>query len=99
MKRAKIGELKNNLSRYLEHVRGGGTVVVLDRDQPVAEIVPIQGRAGAVARDDDRLARLERKGIIRRGAGPLPDRLARRRPPRFRGSVLADLLGERESGW
>jgi prevent-host-death family protein len=40
MKVARIAELKNNLSRYLEHVRAGGTVTILDRDTPVAEIIP-----------------------------------------------------------
>jgi len=29
MKKAKIAELKNNLSRYLEHVKAGGSVLVL----------------------------------------------------------------------
>ena len=43
MKRAKIAILKNNLSRYLAHVRGGGTVLVLDRDQPVARLMPVRG--------------------------------------------------------
>ena len=99
MKKAKIAELKNNLSRYLEHVRGGGTVVVFDRDQPVARIVPLphgprDGGGGA-----ERLARLERRGMIRRGTGGLPQWLGRRRPPRLRGSVLRDLLREREKGW
>ena len=31
MKSAKIADLKNNLSRYLAHVRAGGEVMVLDR--------------------------------------------------------------------
>ena len=33
MKKAKIAELKNHLSRYLDHVRSGESVLVLDRDQ------------------------------------------------------------------
>ena len=41
MKKAKIGELRNGLSRYLDHVRAGGSVVVYDRDTPIAEIVPV----------------------------------------------------------
>ena len=41
MKKAKIAELKNHLSRYLDHVRSGESVLVLDRDQPVARIVPL----------------------------------------------------------
>jgi prevent-host-death family protein len=99
MIKARIAELKNHLSRYLEHVRGGGTVLVLDRNLPVARIVPLQHPAPGRGDDDARLARLERRGIIRRGTGGLPGWLGRRRPPRLRGSVLRDLLQERESGW
>lgn len=99
MKRAKIGELKNNLSRYLDHVRGGEWVLVLDRDQPVAQLVPLQPALRGARGKDVRLVRLERRGLIRRGAGGLPDWLGRRKPPRLRGSVLRDLLRERKSGW
>jgi prevent-host-death family protein len=99
VKSAKIADLKNNLSRYLEHVKAGGSVLVLDRDEPVAQIVPLSGSRAARAGRDVRLARLERRGVIRRGTGGLPDWLGRRRPPRLRGSVLKDLLAERGSGW
>ena len=51
MKKARIAELKNNLSRYLEHVRGGGSVLVLDRDRPVARIVPLASESEDVLRD------------------------------------------------
>ncbi len=98
MKKAKIAELKNNLSRYLEHVKGGGSILVLDRDQPVAQVVPVRVRTGSRA-GDARLTRLERRGLIRRGTGGLPEWLGRRRPRRVRGSVLGDLLRERGSGW
>src|SRR5256886_9427989 len=52
MKKAKIAILKNNLSRYLAHVRGGGSVLVLDRDEPVARLVPLpaSGARGASER-------------------------------------------------
>jgi prevent-host-death family protein len=99
MKRAKIADLKNNLSRYLDHVRAGGTVTVLDRDEPIAQIVPMR-RAGRRKGDDQaRLAELERQGLIRRGRGGLPEWFRRRRWVRLRGSVLKDLLEERRSGW
>jgi len=99
MKKAKIGELKNNLSRYLDHVRAGGSVLVLDRDQPVAQLVPLQPTARGGQGRAARLGRLERRGLIRLGAGGPPDWLGRRKPPRLRGSVLRDLLREREGGW
>ena len=96
MKRAKIGDLRNHLSRYLDHVRGGGEVLVLDRDRPIARIVGALAAAGAT---DGRLARLERRGLVRVGTGGLPDWLGRSKPARLRGGVLRDLLAERRSGW
>ncbi len=95
MKKAKIGELRNNLSRYLEHVRGGGEVVVLDRDRPIARIVAV---STGKSTDDGRLTRLERQGLVRAGTGGLPGWFGRRRPPRVKGSVLHDLLAERREG-
>ena len=35
-----IAELKARLSEHLRSVRNGGTVTVLDRDTPIARIVP-----------------------------------------------------------
>jgi antitoxin (DNA-binding transcriptional repressor) of toxin-antitoxin stability system len=35
-----IADLKARLSEHLRSVRNGGTVTVLDRDTPVAQIVP-----------------------------------------------------------
>jgi len=100
VKNAKIAELKNNLSRYLDHVKAGGSVLVLERDRPIAQIVPLSHVGGRrVGADDGRLARLERNGVIRRGRGGLPEWLGRRRPARLRGSLLRDLLAERRSGW
>jgi antitoxin (DNA-binding transcriptional repressor) of toxin-antitoxin stability system len=40
-------ELKDNLSRCFDPVRAGGAVLVLDRECPVAEIVPLRQRVSA----------------------------------------------------
>jgi prevent-host-death family protein len=40
MKRAKIAELKARLSEYLRDVRTGRPLVVMDRNTPVARLVP-----------------------------------------------------------
>src|ERR1700723_4224542 len=66
MKKAKIAELRNGLSRYLDHVRAGGSVVVYDRDTPIAEIVPIKKSKARNKEelDEERRARLEAKGAI-----------------------------------
>lgn len=46
MKPVKIAELKDNLSRYLRAASKGASVLVTDRDRPVARIVPIQEEEG-----------------------------------------------------
>ena len=100
MRKAKIAELKNHLSRYIKYVRAGGSVLVLDRDEPVAQIVPLP--KGAASRsDEERLDALERQGLIRRGTGGFGEWLRRRkRPPKISGrSLVQDLLDERRSGW
>ncbi len=99
MKYAKIGELRDHLSRYLDQVRDGGDVLVLDRDRPVARIVPAGSAHPAPGKDSDRLLDLERRGLVRRGRGRYPEVLNRAQPVKVRGSVLDDLLSERESGW
>ncbi len=99
MKKARIAELKNNLSRYIEHVKGGGTVLIFERDQPVARIVPLSRAVAGSDAGEERLARLERRGLIRRGTGGLPDWLGKRKPPKLRGSILRDFLTDRKTGW
>jgi prevent-host-death family protein len=45
VKHVRIAELKSRLSEYLRAVREGETIAVLDRETPVAQIVPVHGRA------------------------------------------------------
>ncbi len=107
MNMVKIAELKNNLSRYLGYVREGGEVLVFDRDTPVARIVPFaaaetgHGRGGAANRlVEERLADMERQGLIKRGnPRSVHEWLEKHRPaplPAGSGSVLRALLDERE---
>ena len=44
MTKVGIAQLKAHLSRYVRGIRRGETVVVLDRNQPVARIVPFQNQ-------------------------------------------------------
>lgn len=44
MTAAKIADLKNHLSAYLQEVRRGGEVVIMDRNHPIARIVPFSSR-------------------------------------------------------
>jgi prevent-host-death family protein len=95
MKRAKISELKNELSRYLRYVRRGESVLILDRDRPVARIDPV--RSPASLESADWTAELERAGVLRGPVAALPsDWLARRAPAK--PDVVAALLEERETG-
>jgi prevent-host-death family protein len=41
MKNARISELRDKLSEYLARVRRGETVIVYDRDTPIARIEPV----------------------------------------------------------
>jgi len=98
MKRAKISELRDRLSQYLDHVRAGGRVLVLDRNRPIAEIVPIRDPSATTSADADRLASLEREGIIRRGTGKPPVLLPPEELPGEGARVLDAVLEERENG-
>lgn len=69
MKSASISELKANLSRYLNMVRRGSEVEVLDRGVPIARIVGLSGTRGT--RDKDRLMHLAESGVLRRSTSSL----------------------------
>lgn len=45
MRQVRIAELKAKLSEYLRAVRRGETIAVLDRETPVAQIVPVRARS------------------------------------------------------
>ena len=97
MQIATITEAKNRLSALIDQVKGGESVLIVDRGIPVARL------ESAIATDGDgdgRIARLERAGAVR-GArkSPATDVLSRR-PPGVRGdaSAVAALLEERRAG-
>ena len=85
MKTATISDAKNRLSELLARVKRGETVLILERDQPIARIVPIE---------------LERTGVLRRPVRkPGSDMLGSLPPmPTPASSALAALLAEREEG-
>lgn len=45
MSKVNIADLKARLSEHLRSVRNGGTLTVLDRDTPIARIVPYAPQA------------------------------------------------------
>ena len=60
MKSVRIAELKSRLSEHLRQVRSGSSITVLDRDTPVALLVPYEDSGASLtvrepARDAPRL--------------------------------------------
>jgi prevent-host-death family protein len=51
MKTVGVAELKARLSEYLRSVRKGHDVTVMDRDQPIARIVPYAASSGMLVRE------------------------------------------------
>ena len=98
MKIASISDAKNRLSAYIDLVRRGETVLITDRNTPVAQLGPLQ--PAAKADDEAWLRALERKGLIRRASKRGPSPMLRKSPQkRPRGvSVLDALLEERRNG-
>jgi prevent-host-death family protein len=80
---AGIRDLRNHLSQYLERVRSGEEIVVTDRGEAVARLVPL---------DRPRvLDRLIAEGLVE----PAPSRIRSR--PRRRGSsrgLVSELVGQ-----
>lgn len=91
MQKATISELKNRLSAYLAKVKAGETVLILDRDEPVARLE----RVPPEARPEDRLLRLERAGLLRRARAPLSLEALREPGPTATTSVVEALVEER----
>lgn len=96
MKSAKISELRDGLSEYLARVRRGETVIVYDRDTPIARIEPI---APGDTDEPPWLASAIRRGIVkpprvRDGARlPMPPPT-----PKKPARLLEALLEERRTG-
>ena len=48
MNRIRIAELKARLSEQLRKVRGGQTIIVMDRDTPIARLIPYESSQPAI---------------------------------------------------
>ena len=71
MKQVRIAELKARLSEHLRAVQRGGSVTVLDRERPIARIVPYGPtpvRIRRPGRDAGRLSDLRLPAPLRRGS-------------------------------
>ena len=97
METATITQVKNGLSAYIDKVKAGEAILVTDRGVPVAVLEPVTDVDW-----DDRMARLERAGLVRRGTGRIPVEILRTPGPKLRvpGDSLVDaVIEERRSGW
>ena len=92
MEKATVSKLKDNLSAYLRKVRAGHTVVIYDRNVPIACIERIESSE----RGRDRLALLRAQGLTRPATRALSvKRLAEMLPrPLARNARLSEALRE-----
>ena len=77
-----VRELRDHLSRYLEHVQSGEELVITDRGRAIARVVPV----GAERVID----RLVREGLI----VPAEQRTRRRPKPIQAAGTVSDLIAE-----
>lgn len=86
MSAVRIADLKSHLSAHLRKVRAGRTITVLDRDTPIARIVPYEEHGGPLN--------------LRPPLPEAPTLRQVRLPPplRLRGDILEILLEERQVG-
>ena len=98
MKAATITQAKNQLSALIDRVRHGETIVITDRGRPVARLV--SALTDAAEDPEGRLARLERRGGLRRATASPPRALILKKFPTVKkpSGVLDALLEERRQG-
>jgi prevent-host-death family protein len=85
MKTVRIAELKARLSEFLRIVQNGESIAVLDRNRPVAQIIPmVEGRGLRV-----------RKPVP---GSPKPNKVPLPNPAQLGVDVLDLLLEERQPG-
>lgn len=93
MKTASVAMAKNQLSRLLQRVKRGETILITDRSHPVPHLVPVRETS-------DVLARLITEGALLPPEGPPLNLKAFRKAPRpklsGRTSLLKAILAERD---
>jgi antitoxin (DNA-binding transcriptional repressor) of toxin-antitoxin stability system len=98
MKKAMIAVAKNTLSRLIDDVKRGETVMIFDRDTPVARLEPVTGDPDL---STTRMPELVKRGIVAPPRKPLAAAAFLARPlPMLRqgASGVRVLLEEREAG-
>jgi len=98
MQTATISKLKNKLSAYIDLVKHGETVLIVDRHTPVAVL---ESSPSQITHNPDlRIKALERKGIIKPGRTSLPGSFFTEPLPRVKhgASTVQALIADREEG-
>jgi prevent-host-death family protein len=83
MKQVRIAELKARLSEYLRAVRRGESIAVMDRDTPIAEIIPVRAPVALHIRKPA-------------SGAPPPNRVALPKAAKLEVDVVRLLLEERQ---
>jgi prevent-host-death family protein len=93
---ATITEAKNRLSALIDRVRGGESVLIVDRGIPVARL---ESAIGVELEDGGRIARLERAGVVRAARKPPAREVLSTPPPspRSGSSAVRVLLEDRRA--
>jgi prevent-host-death family protein len=97
MKTASITHAKNHFSTLIDRVRRGQSILITDRNRPVARLEPVSSLEQA---DRGKLQRLERAGVITRPRKKITDAFLKRPRPTGDGrrSLLQAVLDERAEG-
>ena len=98
MKTANVGTLRNNLSKYLDLVRKGETIEILDRKTPIARLTPI---APSMKPGKDGISpwmrQLAKEGKVKLGTARLDPELLKRPPGTKDVRIVEALLEERRN--
>jgi prevent-host-death family protein len=90
MKTVNIAELKNRLSLYLNNVKEGEEILVRDRNQPVARIIPLTRSKD----QDEELLALASQGKLRLGQGVLDESFWKMPAPRVAAASLRRVMDQ-----
>ncbi|MGH9463612.1 MAG: type II toxin-antitoxin system Phd/YefM family antitoxin [Vicinamibacteria bacterium] len=96
MKKAGVAELKARLTSYLKRVKSGDEVLITERGEPIAKLVPLD----TAEKRGPRRERLAKAGLLRLGTGTVPRSCltAPEGSQEIGEAVLAALLSERREG-
>jgi prevent-host-death family protein len=100
MNTVNVSSLRAQLATVLDSVRHGATIEILDRNVPIARLVPVgpatEARKGAIP---PWLERLARSGVVKLGAMKgVPEILDKRPPGPAKTGALEALLEDRRTG-